>query len=280
MPSWSSLEKYADKYRIAKLSRTDDGVLTAQLHTDGGPLQWGVDDDDETDLADLFADIAQDPDNRAVILTGTGDSFIAQSVTGHSSRYHSPETFEASFRFQRRLHANLLDIEAPIIAAVNGPALIHSELALMCDVVLAAENTVFQDKPHFSAGIPPGDGVQLVYTALLGPTRAKYFLLTGQEIDAQQALALGMVNEVLAADQLLERARELADLIVARPPLTVRYTRRVINADLRRVFHAEFDHGLALEALAIVQLRGWRQHFGGEPPEWVRPSYDETGGRR
>jgi enoyl-CoA hydratase/carnithine racemase len=277
MPSWTSLEKYEDKYRIARLTRTPDGILTVRLHTDDGPLQWGVDDDDETDLADLFADIGHDPENRAMIFTGTGSSFIAQSVRGHSSRYHSPATFEDSFHFQRRLHANLLGIEVPIVAAINGPALIHSELALMSDIVLASEDTVFQDKPHFPAGIPPGDGVQLVYTALLGPTRAKYFLLTGQTITAREALNLGLVNEVLPADALIPRARTLAELVVERPPLTVRYTRRVMNAPMRRSFENEYDHGLALEALAIVQLRGWRQQFGGQPPTWDRPTFDEGG---
>jgi enoyl-CoA hydratase/carnithine racemase len=280
MPSWTSLEKYADKYRIARLDRTSDGILTVTLHTEGGPLRWGVDDDDEVDLADLFGDIANDPENKAMIFTGTGSSFIAESIRGHSSRYHSPETMEGSFRFQRRLHANLLDIEVPIVAAVNGPALIHSELALMSDIVLASETAVFQDKPHFTAGIPPGDGVQLVYTALLGPTRAKYFLLTGQQLSANEALSLGLVNEVLPIERLMPRARELAKMIVERPPLTVRYTRRVINAPLRRSFENEFDHGLALEALAIVQLRGWRRQFGGQPPEWVRPEFNEGGPAR
>src|SRR6202043_3825594 len=105
---------------------------------------------------------------------------------------------------------NHLNIEVPMIAAVNGPALIHAELAVLCDIVLAADHAEFQDAPHLPLGIVPGEGVHIVWPLLLGPNRGRYFLLTGEEISAQQALTLNVVAEVLPPERLLPRAHELA----------------------------------------------------------------------
>jgi enoyl-CoA hydratase/carnithine racemase len=85
---------------------------------------------------------------------------------------------------------NHLDIEAPMIAAVNGPALIHAELALLCDIVLASETAIFQDLPHFPSGLVPGDGVHVVFPLLLGANRGRYSLLMGQKIPAHEPRTL------------------------------------------------------------------------------------------
>jgi enoyl-CoA hydratase/carnithine racemase len=92
---------------------------------------------------------------------------------------------------------NLLAIPVPVIAAVNGPALIHAEIAVLSDIVLAAEHAEFADLAHVPGGPVPGDGVQTLWPMLLGPNRGRYFLLTGQRISAQEALRLSVVGEVL-----------------------------------------------------------------------------------
>ncbi len=97
----------------------------------------------------------------------------------------------------RQVLTNLLNIEVPMIAAINGPVYLHSDIPLLCDIVLAADTADFQDGGHFTGGLVPGDGIYTVWSLAMGPTRAKYFLLTGQTLPARQALELGVINEVV-----------------------------------------------------------------------------------
>ena len=114
---------------------------------------------------------------------------------------------------------NILDIEAPMIAAVNGPVRLHSEYILLADIVLATPTVVFQDKPHFEFGIVPGDGVHLLWQEAIGTIRGRYFILTRQELDARTAKEWGAVNEIVPADKLLPRAREIGEGLASLPPL-------------------------------------------------------------
>jgi enoyl-CoA hydratase/carnithine racemase len=147
---------------------------------------------------------------------------------------------------------NLLAIPVPVIGAVNGPAFIHAELAVLSDIVLAADHAAFADLAHAPGRCVPGDGVHVVWPMLLGPNRGRYFLLTGQSLSAQEAKQLGVVAEVLPAEALLPRARELALQLAALPRRQLRYTRAVLTRHLRRRMREDLDAGLIAEALAMV----------------------------
>lgn len=251
------LSDYQDKYAGIRFAR-EDGVLEMTLHTRGGPAKWGSSPESlHRELGDAFLDIARDRETRVVLLTGTGDSFIADfdPALGHPEASLAemwPRIYDEGIAL---LH-NLLAVPVPMVAAVNGPALIHAELAVLCDIVLAADTAEFADLAHVpSGGAIPGDGVHVVWPMLLGPNRGRYFLLTGERIPAQEARAIGVVAEVLSPDGLMPRARALAAQLAKLPLPLLRHTRMLLTRDLRRRMFDELHSGLAHEALATLVPR-------------------------
>jgi enoyl-CoA hydratase/carnithine racemase len=243
-------EEYAKKYQNIRLDR-EDGVLTVTVHTEGKSLVWTDQAHDE--LAYCFTDIACDPENKVVVLTGVGEAFCAEIDFTSFNLGTAADWSHIIFEGQRVLN-NLLNIEVPVISAINGPATVHPEVAVLSDITIAAETTKFQDSPHFPSGIVPGDGAHVVWTHVLGPQRGRYFLLTDQVLDAKQALDYGVVNEVLPLDQVLPRALEIAKNIAAKPALARRYSRVVLTREIKRLMHEQLGLGLTHEALAALSL--------------------------
>ena len=249
----SDFDVYATKYSSVRMDR-QDGILTVTLHTDGDSLRWSL--AAHRELPQAFHDIGCDPENKVMILTGTGEEFSGPAATPGSTLFVNRPSIELVDRIHwegRRLLTNLLDIEIPVIGAVNGPAWRHSEIPLLSDIVLASETAAFQDSAHFSSDLVPGDGIHLVYSMLLGMNRTRYFLMTGQVLDAAKALELGLVSEVLPVSQLLPRARALALDLVRRPRLVLRYTRLVFTEHIRRRMQETLGYGLGMEGLALME---------------------------
>ncbi len=251
----ANFQDYSQKYQCIQMER-QDGVLEITFHTNGGPLQWGGVPHEEFPRA--FYDIGSDSENRVVIMTGTGDAFSGPPGTPESRPKRAPAEWDKTYWEGKHLLWNLLDIEVPMIGAVNGPALRHSELPLLCDIVLAAEDASFQDSGHFVNGLVPGDGMHIVYPMLLGLNRGRYFLLTGQTIGSSQALDLGLVSEVLPREELLPRARTLASELARQSDLVLRYTRVSMTQYIKRQMHDILGYGLALEGLGSADslMRG------------------------
>lgn len=239
---------YATAYDNITLER-DDGILVATVSSGGGELVWSA--QAHEDLAYCFADISADRENKVVVLTGAGDNFCAQIDAGSFS-LSTAKDWDVVFYEGRRLLKNLLNIEVPVIAAVNGPARIHPEIPVLSDIVLASSTAVFQDAPHFMSGIVPGDGAHVVWPHVIGANRGRYFLLTGQELDAVTAMDFGAVNEVLEPEDLMPRALEIARDIAAKPELTRRYSRVAVTHNIRRLMDESLSLGLAVEALAAI----------------------------
>ena len=247
----SRFDAYRDGFPNARLNRSKSGVLEVALHTDGGTLVFNGHTHEQ--FVDLFHAIGSDPDNRVVILTGSGDAFM-ETITPEGFDFFTPQGYDKIYREGRKVLMNILDIEAPLIAAVNGPARLHSEYILLADIVLATPSTVFQDKPHFEFGIVPGDGVHLLWQEVIGSVRGRYFILTRQELDAETAKEWGAVNEIVPANELLPRAREIAEGLAKLPPLTTKYTRIALTQKLRRLIDEGVTLGLALEGISAADV--------------------------
>ena len=239
---------YRNRYQNIKLERSD-GILTVTLHTGGKSLVWSALAHEE--MGYCFTDIANDRENKVVILTGAGENWCADIDAG-SFKLSSASDWDLICYDGRKLLTALLDIEVPVISAVNGPARIHPEIPVLSDIVLAAETALFQDAPHFMSGIVPGDGAHIVWPYVIGGNRGRAFLLTGQELGAKAALEYGAVFEVLPRSRLLARAQELAQTIAAKPPLTRRYTRLALTQRIKRLLQEGLSLGLAVEALAAI----------------------------
>jgi enoyl-CoA hydratase/carnithine racemase len=162
------------------------------------------------------------------------------------------EDWSRLMREGRDLLTHLLDIEVPVISAINGPVYIHSELPVLGDIVLAAETAEFADLTHVVYGVVPGDSVHVIWPMLLGPNRVRYFLLTGQRLSAAQALEWGVVSEVLPKEKLLARAWELATELEKKPVVALRNTRLALTQQIKKRLLDELGYGLALEGMAIL----------------------------
>ena len=243
-------DEYSKKYETIELERRD-GIVQMTVHTKGKSLVWTALAHDE--LAYCFADLANDRENSVVILTGTGEALCAE-IDFTSFNLSSAQGWDHVIYEGKRLLNNLLDIPVPVVAAVNGPALFHPEIPVMSDVVIASETASFQDGPHFPSGIVPGDGAHIVWPHVLGPNRGRYFLLTGQVLDARTALEYGAVSEVVPPHQLLDRAWEVARSIAEKPLLARRYARAALTLEFKRLMHEGLGYGLTMEALAVLGM--------------------------
>jgi len=248
-----TFDSYAAKYQCIRMRR-EDGILEMRFHSNDGPLQWGLGPHRELEAA--FLDVARDRDNEIVILTGTGDEYCGRAVPpgGHPNRNSmTPAIYDPIYWEGKHLLMNLLNIEVPVISAINGPATRHAEIPLLSDIVIASDDSFIQDTAHFQGGMVPGDGMHFIMPLLMGFTRGRYFLLTAQKIAAHDALAMGLFNEVLPRADVLPRAWALARLLLQQTQLVRRYTRVALTEELKQRLQPLLGYGLALEGLARMK---------------------------
>lgn len=180
-----------------------------------------------TELHAVLAEINASPETGAVILTGAGEQVFVSGADIRDIRARNK--MDALKGINSRLFKAVEDCEKPVIAAVNGYALGGGfELALACDIRICSENARF-GLPEVSLGIIPGAGGLYRLTRITGLGIAKELILTGNTIDAQRALQLGLVSRVVPLQQLIPAAQEIAEKILSRGPLAVRLAKRSLN---------------------------------------------------
>ncbi|MDJ0865401.1 MAG: enoyl-CoA hydratase-related protein [Myxococcota bacterium] len=203
------------------------------------------------ELATLFRELRRERTARAVVLTGSGRAFCAGGDFAWFPELQQLEKLEALRLDAKQLIWDLLDVELPIVAALNGPAVgLGASIALLCDVVVMADSATIAD-PHVRVGIVAGDGGVAIWPLVLGPARAKEFLLTGDPVDAATAERLGLVNRVVPRERVLEEATAFAERLAAGAPLAIRYTKIAVNKWIKDVANVAFDTSTALELVTF-----------------------------
>jgi enoyl-CoA hydratase len=206
------------------------------------------------ELLELLRTVDHDAESEVVVLTGAGRGFCAGGdVTKMPGADDAPQTRESElYLVSRPLSAAILAVEKPVIAMVNGPASgLGATIALLCDIVIASDAAHFSDS-HVNVGLVAGDGGAVVWPLLVGPARAKEYLLTGQRLTAAEAERIGLINHVVAADGLDAFTLELAGKIAAQPPFAIRATKATINRHVRRAFDDVMDVGGAWQLISLA----------------------------
>jgi enoyl-CoA hydratase/carnithine racemase len=243
---------YLTAYRSLKLTRDANGVLVAEFHSNGGPLTFTA--QAHTEVVDAFYRISQDRANKIVILTGAGGDFITGVEWSSFGNVADPGVWSQVHDEGVQVLENIANIRVPVIAAIEGRAHVHSEYALLANVIVAAEGATFQDVAHFAAGVVPGDGIFTTWSYRAGAGRAEAFLLNPQPLPARTAYEWGVVAEVVPNGQALSRARELAELYLKAPEVTRRDTRVHFIQPLKERIVREVGYGLSLEGASAADL--------------------------
>ncbi len=226
-------------------------VLVATIDRPGDDLN-AVDAQLHHDLAELMRRLRRERDARAVVLTGSGRAFSAGGDFAWFPELRSVEALDRLRLDARQLVWDLVDLELPIVAALNGHAVgLGASIALLCDVVVMGRSAIVSD-PHVRVGIVAGDGGTAIWPALLGPLRAKRYLLTGDPVDAATAVQLGLATEVVDDDAVLPAALRWADRLAAGAPLAIRATKASVNQQIKRVLLDSFELAAASELLTFL----------------------------
>lgn len=243
---------YFGKYDNLAFERDGEGVLVLRFHTDGGPIVFTG--RTHEDFPAALEEIALDRDNKALVITGTGDAFMDRIDGPSLGEIFKPAVWEKIRSEGTKVLQRLVDLPMPVVGVANGPALVHSEYLLLADVHIASERARYADEPHPAFGITGGDGVQVVWEEVAGTARAKWLLWTGDSIDAHTALQWGVVSEVVAHDNAVARGIEIARALAAKPALYRALQKQTLGVNLRRRIVQDVPFGMALEGLTAADL--------------------------
>jgi enoyl-CoA hydratase/carnithine racemase len=237
------------------LYQQDGGIVTLTLNQP--ELRNPVSDDDMVDaILAALARLESDPAARVAILTGAGSAFssggnLRKMASGDGLASARPIQTRRNYLIGiQRLPRAFAALEVPVVAAVNGPAIgAGCDLACMCDVRIAGESARFAES-FVKLGIIPGDGGAWLLPFVVGHAKAAELALTGDMVDAAEALRIGLVSRVVPDADLLEAARAIAARIAANPPQAVRMTKRLLWEARTASLDTVLNLSAAMQALA------------------------------
>ena len=223
-------------------------ILTLTL--DNPPLN-AVDDRLHEELARIFLDVQDDGEADVIVLTGAGKMFSAGGDLKQMKDAYEQGEMRLTLVDAKRIVFSLLDLEKPIIAAVNGHAMgLGATIALFCDVIFMSTAARIAD-PHVSIGVVAGDGGAVIWPQLIGYARAKEYLLTGKPLSAETAASIGLVNHAVPPEELDAAVYGFAEELAAGPLQAIKWTKVSVNIGLKQLAHSIMDTSLAYEWLTF-----------------------------
>ncbi|MES0872443.1 enoyl-CoA hydratase/isomerase family protein [Sinimarinibacterium thermocellulolyticum] len=206
------------------------------------------------ELAEVFAFAARDAHSDVIVLTGAGRAFSAGGDLEHvRHNAENPHLFDEEVRLAKRIVFAMLDLDKPLVCRLNGHAVgLGATLALFCDVIFAAEHAKIGD-PHVAIGLVAGDGGAVIWPQRVGLCLAKEFLLTGELVPAKRAADIGLVNHCLPAAELDAAVDAFCEKLLNGSRNAIRWTKVLLNQELRRIATALMDAGIAYEAVSQRQ---------------------------
>ncbi len=233
----------------------EDAVITVTLNR---PQERNAisEADHIREIEELCDQVTADASIRAVVLTGAGSAFCAGGNVKNmreKSGMFAGSAYELRNKYRRGIQLiplALYELEVPVVAAINGPAIgAGLDLACMCDIRISSNTAKFAES-FVKLGIVPGDGGAWLLPRIIGMAKASLMTLTGDMIDAQTALEYDLVTEVVAPDQLLPRAQEIARRIAANPSPAVRLAKRLLREGQDMKLAPLLELSAAYQALA------------------------------
>ena len=207
------------------------------------------------ELQDIWADLSRDKGVNAILLQGSGKYFsVGGNVKGMLER-PGGDVFEEGEMIEptggRRIVQNILDCDQPIVCAINGDCIgLAATIALLCDITVASETARIGD-PHVKIGLVAGDGGAVIWPLLVGPNRAKEYLMRGTLIKGAEAARIGLVNHAVPVEQVYAKAREIAEELANGPTWAIRWTKLSVNKQLKDQFNLIMDTSYALEMMTF-----------------------------
>jgi enoyl-CoA hydratase len=209
------------------------------------------------EIEKVWLDLADDADVRAVLLTGAGTTFsVGGDVKGMRERpggdvLGKDETL--GLKRHNHLLDNILRCEQPIICAINGDCIgLAATIALMCDITVASETARIADTHVARVGLVAGDGGAVLWPMLVGPHRAKEFLMRGTILNGAEAARIGLINHAFPNDQVLSEAFKIAQELADGPTWAIRWTKMAVNKWIKDQLNLIYDMSHAMELVSFL----------------------------
>lgn len=251
---WPTFEEIQEMFKEHfVITRREDGVVTVRMHTMGGPLIWSMELHDA--IGKMWRLLGTDRTTEMIIFTGTGNVWITdfEAASWAPEGDNAGETrYNHMFVDGRRMIITMIqDTEVPTLGVLSGSGG-HIELACMCDFAIAADDITVLD-PHMLPGTNnvPGDGIQSCFLELMPTRQAVWYLMTGDKMTAEQIVKYGLVSEIVPREKLMDRAYEIADILMAQNRVARRLATQVVRRPWKKRIVDDLDTAFGTELFGM-----------------------------